>query len=136
MLTKSVQTAVFATLLVVAVSGTSNAQVPAGAQNPASTPGTAAPPPGTIYTTVCGENLGEPAATPPAGLTFLWQLELCFDKQGGSSTVEGETYMYYIKLRGSQPSQGIWIPYDDKAEQQALTDFKTMMRSTSYLEDT
>ena len=40
-----------------------------------------------------------PPRLPPAGSPpFIWILELCFDRQGNSSTVENETYLYYIKL--------------------------------------
>jgi len=81
--------------------------------------------------------LEQPAVTPPAQTTFVWQLELCFDKQGNSPTVETETYLYYIKLKDmlSLPSQGKWVPYDDKVEQTALADFNTLMKNTSFLDD-
>src|SRR5687768_4918400 len=80
------------------VSAGQGAPVPADAQGvPA-----AAPPGGVIFTTACGNPLGPPSALPPAGSPpFVWQLELCFDKQGGSSTVESETYLFYIKFKSS-----------------------------------
>ena len=55
-------------------------------------------------------------------------------RQGDASTVESETYMYYIKLRPSQPSQGIFVPYDEAAEQTMLADFKALW-ATNFLED-
>src|SRR5262245_37114243 len=65
-----------------------------------------------ITTTPCGTPLPAPAALPPAGAPpFVWQLEVCFPRQGNSPSIEVETYMYYIKLRGSQPSQGNFVNY-------------------------
>jgi hypothetical protein len=55
-------------------------------------------------------------------------------RQGNAPVIESETYMYYIKLRGSQPSQGNFVPYNDATEQTMLTDFKTLW-GTSFLED-
>ncbi len=81
--------------------------------------------------------IAAPAATPPANLAFVWTLELCFDKQGNASTIEPETYLYYIKLKDllSLPSQGKWVAYDDKIEQTAVADFNTLMKTTSFLDD-
>jgi outer membrane protein insertion porin family len=116
---------------------------PASAQAPApATPaqGQAADPagqqpPGVVYTTVCGTPLLPPATEPAANSTFLWQVELCFPTQDNASTVEAETYMYYVKLRGSLPSQNVWVPWDDKAEETAIADFDTLMKTTNFLED-
>jgi outer membrane protein insertion porin family len=89
----------------------------------------------TIKTTACGNALAAPVAFPPdTRRPFLWILEPCFQKQGGFSTVENETYMYYIKLRPSQPRQGIWEYYDEAAERTMLADFKALW-GTSFLED-
>ncbi len=77
-----------------------------------------------------------PAALPPPGSPpFIWILELCFNRQGGFSNVESETYLYYIKLPRSTPSQGVFAPWNEAAEQIALNDFKTLMVNTSFLED-
>ena len=35
----------------------------------------------------------------------------------------------------SRPSQGVWVPYDDKIEQTAIADFNTLMKTTSFLDD-
>src|SRR5688572_26081358 len=106
------------------------------AQAPAPGPAPAAPAPEVIATTPCGDQLTTPAALPPAGSPpFIWILQLCFNRQGGSPNVESETYMYYVKLKSSTPSQGIFVPYDEKAEQQAIADFKTLMFNTNFLED-
>ena len=103
---------------------------------PAASPAPAAPQAGhTIKTTACGNALAAPAALPPPGSPpFLWILEPCFLKQGGFSTVENETYMYYIKLRPSQPSQGVFVPMDEAAERTMLADFKSLW-ATNFLED-
>src|SRR5512146_1346173 len=54
-------------------------------------------PAGVLTTTPCGSQVAAPSATPPANTTFVWTLELCFDKQENTSTIENETYLYYIK---------------------------------------
>ena len=58
-----------------------------------STPPAAAPVAGTI-TTACGNAVAPPAALPPqnSGPVF-WILEVCFPKQGNTSSIESETYM-------------------------------------------
>jgi outer membrane protein insertion porin family len=103
-------------------------------QNSAQAP--AAPQPlATIAKTACGTPVAAPAALPAAGSPpFVWIFQPCFNSQGGFSTVENETYMYYIKLRPSQPSQGVFIPYDEKAEQTMLADFKALW-ATNFLDD-
>ena len=92
---------------------------------------------GAIYRTVCDNDLGPPATTPPAGTTFFWLFELCFPTQGNVSSVEIETYQYYVKLSQmvSRPSQNVWNAWDERTEQQALADFQTLMRNTTFLED-
>jgi len=88
-----------------------------------------------ITTTPCGTPLPAPAALPPSGAPpFVWQLEVCFPRQGNAPSIEVETYMYYIKLRGSQPSQGNFVSYNDALEQTMLGDFKTLW-GTNFLED-
>jgi outer membrane protein insertion porin family len=123
------------------------APAPAAAQNQAAgVPNEALP---VLTTTPCGTQLRAPSVAadasgqlrrpvdPPAGQAFVWQLELCFDKQGGSSTIEPDTYLYYIKLKDmvSRPSQNVWVPYDDRVEQTAVGDFNTLMKTTSFLDD-
>src|SRR5262245_9186353 len=87
--------AVAAILLAAPATGWAQAPAAPAAAQPAPPP---APQAGSIKTTACGNALAAPAAMPPAGSQpFLWILEPCFQKQGGFSTVENETYMYYIK---------------------------------------
>ncbi len=131
-----------------AVAALALAGVPASAQDPTPAvpaavpqpPSSDAPPqapaPDTANTpTVCGVPVGAPRALPPEGSgPVVYLLAPCFAKQGGTSTVEPETYMYYIQLRPSLPSQGVWVPWDEKAEQTVLEDFKRLW-ATNFLDD-
>jgi outer membrane protein insertion porin family len=94
-------------------------QPPAAQQAPA--PATPAPP-------------GTPSRLPPAGGPFLTAVMLCFEKQGGSPVVEANTYLYYLQLRGSQPSTNTWLPFNDTAVQTAVGDFKRLW-ATNFLDD-
>jgi len=110
----------------------------AAQQAPAQTPQPQTPAdPSEIDKTACGTPVGAPAALPPAGSPpFIWIFELCFARQGGSSTVENETYLYWLKLKDqvSQPSKGLFVPYDEKAEQMMAADFKALW-ATNFLDD-
>jgi outer membrane protein insertion porin family len=93
--------------------------------------GTAVPLPATI----CGQTVPPPSRLPPAGSgPLLHAVMLCFEKQGGSPVVEANTYLYYMQLKGSQPSLNAWVPYDDTAQQMALADFKRLW-ATNFLDD-
>ncbi len=105
------------------------AQVPA-APTPAA-PAAAAPSAGTV----CNLPIPTPAALPPAGSgPVIYQIVPCFPSQGNVSTVESETYLYYIRLRPSLPSQGQWVPYDATAEETIRDDFKRLW-GTNFLDD-
>ena len=58
----------------------------------------------------------------------------CFEKQGGTSAVEPQTYLYYIQTRPSLPSQNQWVPYDDAAEEKLHADFRALW-ATNFLDD-
>ena len=95
---------------------TSTAQAGAGQGTPAMPP-----------VTVCGQQrapLAQPQAGSPPVVLFIAP---CFEAQGGTSVIEPQTYVYYIQLKTSQPSQGIWIPYDESSEQIIRDDFKRLM---------
>ncbi len=94
------------------------------------------PPPATAAAqTVCGLAIPAPARLPPVGSgPLVYQVVPCFQKQGGASVIDPGTYIYYIQMHGSQPSQNNWVPYDDKAEQVILADFKRLW-ATSFLDD-
>ena len=107
------------------------AQRPAPA---AQTPARQGVPP-VVPTTVCNLPIPAPARLPPAGSKPVVYLTVpCFEKQGGHSVIDPQTYVYYIQLHGSQPSVNNWIPYDDKAEQMILGDFKRLW-ATNFLDD-
>jgi len=113
--------------LLAAMTGAAAAQVP---ENPAQ-----APAPSNDGASICGVPVGAPRALPPEGSgPVIYLIAPCFAKQGGSPMVESETYMYYIQLRPSLPSQGVWVPYDQKAEQTMVEDFKRLW-ATNFLDD-
>jgi len=88
-----------------------------------------------ITKTACGTDVAAPPALPPAGSPpFIWIFQPCFNRQGGFSTIESDTYMYYIKLRPSITAQGRFVFYDEAAEQMMLSDFKTLW-ATNFLDD-
>ncbi|MBI3046671.1 MAG: outer membrane protein assembly factor BamA [Acidobacteria bacterium] len=112
----------FLTALLAAIASSAWAQ-PAAPQAPGGRP------------TICGVPVGPPATLPPADSgPVVYLLAPCFSAQGNVSTVEPQTYLYYIQLRPSQPSQNVWIPYDEKAEQTMLDDFKRLW-ATNFLTD-
>src|SRR5688500_20326980 len=72
-----------------------------GQDAPAAAQGAAAPlpPDVAVLTPYCQSQVGIPAALPPPGSPpFVWVLELCFDRQGNTSTVETETYQFYMQI--------------------------------------
>ena len=84
--------------------------------------------------TVCGQQRA-PLAQPPAGSApVILFIAPCFEAQGGTSVIEIQTYLYYIHLKTSQPSQGIWIPYDATSEQTIRDDFRDLI-GTKFLDN-
>src|SRR5262245_50169548 len=81
--------------------------VPAAAQQP---PAPAAPqPPQTGRARICDQDIDPPAMLPPAGSgPVVWLIAPCFDAPGGVSLIDPETYLYYIHLMPSRPTQGVW----------------------------
>ena len=107
------------------------AAAPALAQQPQ----TPAPPPPAGTVRFCGQDVPLPANLPPAGSgPVLWIYGPCFEEQGGASVIDPETYLYYIKLKPSQPSLNQWTPWDQAAEKQVLDDFKALW-GTNFLEN-
>ena len=102
--------------------------------NPSQTP---VETPAGIDKTACGTPVASPAALPPVGSPpFVWIFQPCFAAQGGSSMIEFDTYLYYIKLKDmvSEPSKGVFVPYNDKIEQTMLADFKSLW-GTNFLDN-
>jgi outer membrane protein insertion porin family len=85
--------------------------------------------------TLCGQPIPPPASLPAADSgPVVYYLGLCFSAQGGVSAVEPETYLHHIQLRPSRPSQGDWVPYDERAEDVILADFRRLW-ATNFLDD-
>src|SRR5262249_12029886 len=58
----------------------------------------------------------------------------CFEAQGGSSVIEPQTYLYYIHLRQSRPSENVWVPYNDATVSQIQQDFQQLW-GTGFLDN-
>src|SRR6188474_2734128 len=84
--------------------------------------------------TVCGTETA-PRAQPPAGTgPVVLFIAPCFEAQGNASVIEPQTYLYYIQLKQSRPSEGVWLPYDDAAEKMAVEDFHRLW-NTNFLDN-
>jgi outer membrane protein insertion porin family len=84
--------------------------------------------------TVCGVP-ARPLAQPPAGSPpVVLFIAPCFEAQGNQSVIEPQTYLYYIQVKQSQPSQGIWLPYDANAEKTLEEDFHRLW-NTKFLDN-
>ena len=107
---------------------TASASAQATADRPASQEG--AP-------TICGQQVPAPATLPPAGSgPVLYLIAVCFPSQGNASTVEAQTYLFYMELfkQRSQPTQNIWTPWNEATEQIAVADHKRLW-ATGFLSD-
>jgi outer membrane protein insertion porin family len=103
----------------------------AAADTPAAVP-QAAPLPAV---TVCGVPGVRPAAQPAAGSgPVVLFIAPCFEAQGNQSVIEPQTYLYYIQLKQSRPSEGVWIPYDTAAETVLEDDFRRLW-NTKFLDN-
>jgi outer membrane protein insertion porin family len=89
---------------------------------------------------VCAGNqeVPPPAALPPASSgPVVYQIILCFPKQGNASLIDAQTYLYYMPQSVdlvSLPSQGVWKPYNNAAEQIFIGDHKRLW-ATNFLDD-
>ena len=85
--------------------------------------------------TLCGQPVPAPAQLPPAGSgPLVYVLGLCFPTQGNQSAVEPETYLYYLRLRPSRPSQREWVAFDDTTRETIKEDFRRLW-ATGFLDD-
>jgi outer membrane protein insertion porin family len=109
---------------------------PPGAQTATETPAAPAQPaPDTTGATVCGQPVPPPAALPPADSgPVIYQIVPCFLAQGNTSLVDIQTYLYYIQLKSSRPSQGVWVPYTEQSEATIREDF-TRLWGTNFLDN-
>src|SRR5581483_3125125 len=103
----------------------------AAAQPPAAQPASA---PQLPAVTVCGTQ-ARPAAEPPVGSPpVVLFIAPCFEAQGNQSLIEPQTYLYYIQLKQSRPSEGVWLPYDDASEKTIEEDFHRLW-NTNFLDN-
>jgi outer membrane protein insertion porin family len=85
--------------------------------------------------TVCGVTVPPPRGMPPAGSgPVVLNIVPCFEAQGGTSVIEPQTYLYYIQLKPSTPSQATWINYDAASEKTILEDFHRLW-NTNFLDN-
>src|SRR5687768_4498960 len=87
--------------------------------------------------TICGVPVPAPATLPPAGSgPVLYLIAVCFPAQGNTSTIDAQTYLYYMELfkQRSQPTQNIWTPWNEQTEQTAIADHKRLW-ATGFLSD-
>ena len=81
---------------------------------------------------------GQPQTVqPPDGSSpVVKTIELNFDSQGGTSSVDGETYLYYMESKNhlSAPSQGRWVPYTAAFEEILVEDHGRLW-DTGFLDD-
>ena len=86
-------------------------------------------------TTVCGLPIPVPAAVPPANSgPVIFQIVPCFEAQGNLPLVDPATYLYYIQLQSSRPSQGIWVPWTEESERTVIDDHRRLW-ATNFLDD-
>jgi outer membrane protein insertion porin family len=105
---------------------------PATTQKPA-----AAGPDGVLSLCNGAYPIGPPANLPPAGSgPVVYNVVLCFPKQGNVSLIDSQTYLYYMQSTDlvSLPSQNVWKPYNDAAEQTIIADHKRLW-ATNFLDD-
>jgi len=85
--------------------------------------------------TLCGQTVPAPSQLPPTGSgPVVYFMGICFSAQGNVSSVAAETYLFYIQLRPSRPSQSEWVPFDDAARAVVRDDFKRLW-ATGFLDD-
>jgi outer membrane protein insertion porin family len=88
---------------------------------------------------VCGghQEVPPPSTLPPAGSDpVIYTAVVCFPRQGNVSLVEPQTYLYYMQVPDlvSLPSQNVWKPYNQAAEQTIIGDHKRLW-ATNFLDD-
>src|SRR6185295_7866736 len=84
--------------------------------------------------TVCGTETA-PRAQPPAGTgPVVLFIAPCFEAQANASVIEPQTYLYYIQLKQSRPSEGVWLPYDETSEKMIIDDFHRLW-NTNFLDN-
>jgi len=85
--------------------------------------------------TICGLPVPIAKSPPPGSGPVVLAFGLCFSQQAGSSLIEPETYLFYIRLKPSQPSLDVWIPYDDEDTRRVMLDDFKRLWETRFLDD-
>jgi outer membrane protein insertion porin family len=84
--------------------------------------------------TVCGLPF-QPLGQPPAGSEpVVLNIVPCFESQGGTSLVEPQTYLYYIHVKPSRPSENTWVAYSDDVQKTMEEDFHRLW-NTNFLDN-
>jgi outer membrane protein insertion porin family len=94
-------------------------------------------PSGTLSICNGAYEIGPPVNLPPAGSgPVVYYVVVCFPKQGNVSLIEVQTYLYYMQASDlvSLPSQNLWKPYNEAAEQTIIGDHKRLW-ATNFLDD-
>jgi outer membrane protein insertion porin family len=127
-----------ASVIVVARAGAQVPQAPAPAAAPVPAPPATSDAPAQSFgppATVCGTEVPPPIAQPPANSgPVVYLAAPCFEAQGNITLIEPETYAFYIRLPTSRPSQGVWVPWTDTAEEAVHQDFLRLW-GTGFLDD-
>jgi outer membrane protein insertion porin family len=123
----------FLTASLIAIAVSAHAQT----SQPPQAPSKPQPTEGTLP--LCGGmyQVGPPAKLPPANSgAVVYYVVACFEKQGGFSVVDPQTYLYYMEMahQVSDPASDKWIAYNDKIEQTVVGDFKRLW-ATNFLDD-
>jgi outer membrane protein insertion porin family len=85
--------------------------------------------------TVCGQAIPPPKTLPPANSgPVVFQIVPCFEAQGNVTLIDPATYLYYIQLKSSRPSEGVWVPYNAEAEATIREDFQRLW-GTRFLDN-
>jgi outer membrane protein insertion porin family len=110
--------------------------VPAHAQTP-QPPAKPQPTEGSLP--LCGGmyQIPPPPKLPPANSgPVVYQVGPCFEKQGGYSVIDAQTYIYYMEMarQVSDPAADKWVAYNEKSEQTIIADFKRLI-ATNFLDD-
>jgi outer membrane protein insertion porin family len=85
--------------------------------------------------TICGQQVPPPRNLPPANSgPVVYLIAPCWEAQGNVYLVEPATYLYYIHLQSSRPSENVWVPWTEQSEQTILEDFRRLW-ATNFLDD-
>lgn len=129
--------ALLITALALGAAGHAFAQTPPPPAPPAQAVAQAPPPAQADTQTVCGQVVPTPAKLPPSGSgPVVTAIAPCFQKQGGSSVIDAQTYLFYIQAKDkvSRPTLDRWVPYNEEVEQIATEDFRRLW-ATNFLDD-